>query len=109
MFCWTGAVETVMLLSQQKPDDTVHIGLDMDETQVTKAESKATYAQIQAYVEEKYGFKVSTLYIAQVKQKFGIIERECYNAPKSEDSRQPKCSPEKEEAIKAALKHFRMI
>ena len=109
MFCWTGAVETVMLLSQQKPDDTVRIGLDMDETEVTKAESKATYAQIQAYVEERYGFKVSTLYIAQVKQKLGIIERECYNAPKAEDSRQPKCSPEKEEAIKAALRHFRMI
>ena len=81
----------------------------MDETEVTKAESKATYAQIQAYVEEKYGFKVSTLYIAQVKQKLGIIERECYNAPKSQESRQPKCSLEKEEAIKAALKHFQMI
>ena len=81
----------------------------MDETEVTKAESKATYAQIQAYVEEKYGFKVSTLYIAQVKQKLGIIERECYNSQKSEGSRQLKCSPEKEEAIKAALRHFRMI
>ena len=109
MFCWTGAVETVMLLSQQKPDDTVRVGLDMDETEVTKAESKATYTQIQAYVEEKYGFKVSTLYIAQVKQKLGIIERERYNAPKSEDGRQPKCSPEKEEAITVALKHFKMI
>ncbi len=99
----------MLLLSQQQPDNTVHIGLDMDETEVTKAESKATYPQIQAYVEEKCGFKVSALYIAQVKQKYGIIERECYNAPKSEGSRQPKCSPEKEEAIKAALKYFRMI
>lgn len=109
MFCWTGAIETVMLLSQQKPDDTVCVGVDMDEAEVTKAESKATYAQIQAYIEEKYGFKVSTLYIAQVKQKLGIIERECYNAPKSEGSKQPKCSPEKEKAIIAALKHFQMI
>ena len=73
------------------------------------AESKATYAQIQAYVKEQYGFKVSTPYIAQAKQKLGIIERECYNTPKSENSRHPKCSPDKEAAITAALEYFKML
>ncbi len=69
----------------------------------------ATYEQIKAYVLEKHGLKVSSLYIAQVKQKCGIIERENYNKPKSENSRQPKCPPEKEAAITEALKFFRMI
>lgn len=69
----------------------------------------ATYEQIKAYVLEKHGLKVSSLYIAQVKQKCGIIERENYNNPKSENSRQPKCPPEKEAAITEALKFFRMI
>ena len=68
----------------------------------------ATYEQIKAYVLEKHGLKVSSLYIAQVKQKCGIIERENYNKPKSENSRQPKCPPEKEAAITEALKFFRM-
>ena len=57
----------------------------------------------------KIGLKFSSLYIAQVKQEQGIIERENYNKPKSENSRQPKCPPEKEAAIEAALKHFKMI
>ena len=69
----------------------------------------ATYEQIKAYVLEKHGLKVSSLYIAQVKQKCGIIERENYNNPKSENSRQPKCPLEKEAAITEALKFFRMI
>lgn len=76
---------------------------------VTAAESKATYEEIRAYVLEHTGLKVSNLYIAQVKQKYGIIERENYNKPKSENSRQPKCPPEKEAAIKDALEHFKMI
>ena len=58
---------------------------------------------------EHSGLKVSSLYIAQVKQKYGIIERENYNKPKSEDAKQPKCPPEKEKAIRAALQHFRLI
>ena len=69
----------------------------------------ATYGQIKEYVLERSGLKVSSLYIAQVKQKCGIIERENYNKPKSDDARQPQCPPEKEKAIKEALKHFGMI
>ena len=70
---------------------------------------KATYEEIKAYVLEHTGLKVSSLYIAQVKQKCGIIERENYNKPKSEDAKQPQCPPEKESAITEALKHFGMI
>ena len=111
MFCWTGAVETVMLLSKLKEAKHIDVELKMDELDVTEAESNhgATYEEIKAYVLEQTGLKVSSLNIAQVKQKLGIIERECYNKPKSEDSRQPKGSLEKEAAIKAALRHFNMI
>lgn len=81
----------------------------MDELDLTDTEKKATYEEIKAYVQEKSGLKVSNLYIAQVKQKYGIIERENYNKPKSEDSRQPQCPKEKEDAIRDALEHFEMI
>ena len=81
----------------------------MDESDLTVAESKATYADIKDYVLKHSGLKVSNLYIAQIKQKYGIIERANYNLPKSENSRQPKCLPEKEAAIREALEHFRMI
>ncbi len=81
----------------------------MSETDVTAAESKATYEEIKDYVLEHSGLKVSNLYIAQFQQKCGIIERANYNLPKSENSRQPKCLPEKETAIREALEHFRMI
>jgi 23S rRNA (uracil1939-C5)-methyltransferase len=81
----------------------------MDELDLTDAEKKATYQEIKDYVLEQTGLKVSSLYIAQVKQKCGIIERENYNKPKSENSKQPKCTPEKEVAILDALKHFNMI
>lgn len=81
----------------------------MDELDLTAAEIKATYEEIKAYVRENYGFKVTTLNIAQVKRKCGIIERENYNKPKSENARQPQCPPEKETAIKEALKHFGII
>ena len=70
---------------------------------------QATYPQIKAYVLEHSGLKVSSLYIAQVKQKCGIIERENYNKPKSENAKQPQCPLEKEKAIMEALKHFGMI
>ena len=109
MFCWTGAVETVMSLVQQKPDDIVKVGIDADELAVTKAESKATYGEIQAHVKEQAGLNVTPLYIAQVKRKHGIIERECYNKAKSEDSKQAKCPSEKEKAIVEAMKHFGML
>ena len=81
----------------------------MDELDVTSAESKATYTEIQEWVREEYGFHVSQLNIAQVKRKYGIIERENYNKPKSKDSRQPGCPEEKVIAIEEALKHFQMI
>ncbi len=83
--------------------------LEMSELDLAAAESKATYEEIKEYVLEHTGLKVSSLYIAQVKQKCGIIERANYNLPKSENSRQPKCSPEKEKAIRDALAYFRMI
>ena len=69
----------------------------------------ATYEQIKAYVLKHTGLKVSSLYVAQIKQKHGIMERECYNKPKSENTKVPQCPPEKVAAIEAALKHFRMI
>lgn len=81
----------------------------MDELDLTAVEKKATYDEIKAYVLEHSGLKVSSLYIAQVKQKCGIIERENYNKPKSENSRQPQCPAEKEKAIRATLKFFGMI
>ena len=81
----------------------------MDELDLTAAEKKATYQEIKDYVLEHYGLKVSQLNIAQVKRKYGIIERENYNKPKSDDSKQPKCTEEKEDAITGALKHFGMI
>ena len=81
----------------------------MDDMDLTSAESKATYKQIQNYVLEKFGFKVSTLYIAQVKRKWGLDVREHYNMSKNEKQKIPKCPIEKEEAILDALKHFKMI
>ncbi len=81
----------------------------MDELDLTVAEGKATYQKIKDYVLEHTDLKVSNLYIAQVKQECGIIERENYNKPKSDDAKQPQCPSEKEKAIKEALKHFGMI
>lgn len=109
MFCWTGAVETVMSLVQQNPDDIVKVGIDADELAVTKAESKATYGEIQTRVKEQTGLNVTPLYIAQVKRKHGIIERECYNKAKSESAKMLICPPDKEKAIEDALRFFGMI
>ena len=105
----TTHVETVVLLSQQKPDDTIEIDLDLDELDATSAELKATYQEIKDYVLKEFGLKVSSLYISQVKRKCGIEVGENYNLPKSENARVPQCPKEKEEAIKAALKYFAMI
>ena len=89
---------------------SINVKLDMDELDLTAAESKATYEEIKSYVAEHYdGMKVSNLYIAQVKAKYGIIGRENYNKAKSDDARQPKCPKEKEEAIVEALRYFQMI
>ena len=108
-FCETVHVETVVLLSQQKPDDTIEIDLDLDELDATSAELKATYQEIKDYVLKEFGLKVSNLYISQVKRKCGIEAGENYNLPKSENARVPQCPKEKEDAIKAALKYFAMI
>ena len=110
MFPRADHVETVCLLS--KLSDVKHhveVELNLDEMDLTSAESKATYEEIKAYVQEHTGLNISKLYIAQTKRKCGIIERENYNLPKKEDSKQPQCPPEKEVAIKEALKHFGMI
>lgn len=109
MFPGTGNVETVVLLSQQKPDDVIEVEIELDELDLTSAESKATYKEIQEYVLKEHGLKVSNLYISQVKRKCGIEVGENYNLPKSEDSRQPQCPVEKEKAIRDALGHFGMI
>lgn len=109
LFGQTVHVETVCLLSKLHSNQHIEVELEMDELDLTAAESKATYEEIKDYVLKQSGLKVSNLYIAQVKQKCGIIERVNYNLPKSENSRQPKCPPEKEKAIKEALEHFQMI
>ena len=106
MFPYTMDVETVVLLSREKVDG--HINIDLD---VEKLESKggtATYAEIKAYIEEKYGYKVSSLYIGQIKDKVGIKERKNYNTG-SGKSKVPSCPPEKEEAIMDAFRHFNLI
>ena len=105
----TSHVETVVLLSQQKPDDTIEIDLDLDELDATSAETKATYQEIKDYVLKEFGLKVSNLYISQIKRKCGIEVGENYNLPKTENPKVPQCPKEKEDAIKAALKYFAMI
>ena len=128
-------VETVVLLSQRKADDYVEVELELDELDVTSAESKATYKEIQEYVLKEHGLKVSNLYISQVKRKCGIEVGEnlrdatrridclqdnsttaanheklvSHGLPKSADSRQPQCPAEKEKTIRDALEHFGMV
>lgn len=109
LFPGTAHVETVCLLSKLQSKEHIEIEVKMDGLDLTAAEKKATYEEIKAYVLEHTGLKVSYLYIAQVKQKYGIIERENYNKPKSENAKQPQCPPEKEKAITEALRHFGMI
>lgn len=102
-------VETVVKLVRKAPDAYIDITVDMDELDLTASEAKATYEEIKQYTLDKYDTKVSNLYIAQVKEKYGIIERENYNKPKSENSKQPQCPAEKVEMIEEALRHFKMI
>ncbi len=110
LFPYTEHVETICLLSKlSEAKHHISVQVDMDELDVTDAESKATYEEIQAWVQEKYGFHVTHLNIAKTKQKCGIIERQNYNLPKSEDSRSPETSKEKEEAIIDAFLHFKMM
>ena len=109
MFPHSTHVETVALLSKLDVDKHIDVEIKLDELDLTSAESKATYAQIKEYVLEKFGLKVSTLYIAQIKKKCGIELREHYNKSKKDNQAIPQCTPEKEEAIMDALRHFKMI
>lgn len=102
------SVETVILLSRKAPDAEIKVRLDMSELDITSAESKATYKEIQEYVKNKYDLHVTNLYIAQVKREFGIIERENYNTGEGK-AKVPQVTAEKREAIIDALKYFQMI
>ena len=109
LFPGTAHVETVVQLVRKKPDTYIDITVDMDELDLTSSEAKATYDEIKDYIFDKHCVKVSSLYIAQVKQKHGIIERDCYNNSKKYNPKQPQCPPEKVKLIEEALRHFKMI
>ena len=109
LFPRTRHCEAVLLLTKLHVERHIEVDVSMDELDVTAAESKATYDEIKAYVLEKYGLKVSSLYISQVKRKCGLDVGQNYNLPKKEDAKVPQCPPEKEAAIIEALKHFQMI
>ena len=109
MFPRADHVETVCLLSKLNTKQHIEVELNLDELDLTSAESKATYDEIKAYVLEKHGLKVSSLYISQVKRKCGLDVGQNYNLSKKEDAKVPQCPPEKEAAIMDALKHFQMI
>ena len=108
--CWDNesTVETCVLLSKLKSTPHIEVDIELDEMDLSKAESKATYAEITQYVLENTGLNVSRLYIAQVKRKHGLIERINYNVGDGK-SRVPQVTPEKEKAIEDALRHFQMI
>ena len=109
LFPRTQHVETVVLLGRELEKSREHVYLDYEPSAEIDLPGGATYSEIKQWIQAEYDLKVSSLYVAQVKQKHGIVERECYNKPKSENAKQPKCPPEKEAAIEAALKHFKMI
>lgn len=102
-------VETVVLLSQLRPDDYIDVELDLSELDVTASEQAATYQQIKDYVMEKHGVKVHTAYIAQVKKKYGLDMRKNYHPSKNKKYVAKQCTEEKEMYIKEALEHFAMI
>ena len=103
-------VETVVLLSKGKVDSKkIRVEFSLEDMDMSEFQDGATYPQIKAYVLEHSGLKVSNLYISQIKRKCGIEVGKNYNLPKSEDSRQPQCPPEKEKAIREAFKYFGMI
>ena len=106
----TESVETVVLLSKGKVDSKkIRVEFSLEDMDMSEFQDGATYPQIKEYVLEHTGLKVSNLYISQIKRKCGIGVGKNYNLPKSEDSRQPQCPPEKEKAIREAFKHFGMI
>lgn len=108
-FAWTNHVESIVLLSKLHTKQTIEVEVKMSEMDLTAAESKATYEEIKEYVLKHTGLKVSNLYIAQVKEKCGIKERENYNIQKSDSCLHLICPVEKEKAIKDAFKYFKMI
>ncbi len=97
------------MLSKLHAKQNIEVELKMSEMDLTAAESKATYEEIKDYILERHDVKVSSLFIAQIKQKHGIIERDCYNKPKDEESKAPQCPLEKEKLVEEALRHFKMI
>ena len=109
MFPETTHVETVVLLSQRKANDYVEVELELDELDVTSAESKATYSEIKDYVKDKYGVNVHASYIAQVKRMCGLDMGVNYNKSKKENPEVKQCPQEKVEYIKDALRHYREI
>ena len=109
-FPWTANVETVVLLYKGMFDSRkVKVDFSLEDMDLSEFKGKATYEQIKAYVLEQTGLKVSSLYIAQIKKKCGLDVGENFNLPKSENARQPQCTPEKEEAIMQAFKHFGIV
>ena len=105
-----GRVETVVLLSKGEIDSKkVRVEFSLEDMDMSGFQKGATYEQIKAYVLEKYGLKVSSLYISQVKRKCGLDVGQNYNLSKKEDAKVPKCPTEKEAAITEALKYFGMI
>ena len=108
MFPHTEHVEVVCLLSKLKTYKHIDVELEMDELDLTAAESKATYAEIKQYVLDKTGHKASQLYIARVKRKHGLIERINYNLGEKEP-KVPQVPPEKKQAIEDVLRYFKMI
>ena len=110
MFPGTRHVETVVLLSKGEVDSKkIRVEFSLEDMDMSEFQDGATYPQIKEYVLEHTGLKVSNLYISQIKRKCGIEVGKNYNLPKSEDSRQPQCPPEKEKAIREAFKYFGMI
>lgn len=110
MFPRTAHVETVVLLSKGEVDSKkIRVEFSLEDMDMSEFQDGATYPQIKEYVLEHSGLKVSNLYISQIKRKCGIGVGKNYNLPKSEDSRQPQCPPEKEKAIREAFKYFGMI
>ena len=106
----TESVETVVLLSKGEVDSKkIRVEFSLEDMDMSEFQDGATYPQIKEYVLEHTGLKVSNLYISQIKRKCGIGVGKNYNLPKSEDSRQPRCPPEKEKAIREAFKYFGMI
>ncbi len=96
-------------MCQHRPDDQIEVELTDEDFALTAAETAATYEELKAFVKAHYGFKITSLYISQVKRKCGLPVGECYYHPKKANSVIPQCPPEKEAAIRAALEHFQML